>query len=199
MIASAQAVWSDPVLSAQATFRAIMNAMARPGSIQALSAVVSAPAPLSPGAAAVALTLFDHDTPVWLDPSLAAVGVSAWLRFHTGAPIVVDRMRAAFALIGDGTAMPPFTEFRQGTLDYPDRSATLVVQVASLQRGPEITMSGPGIRGRISLRVDPVPHDLRERLVANRSLFPRGVDLILVARDAVAAIPRSMRIVSEGG
>ena len=41
----------------------------------------------------MALTLCDHDTPVWLDPVLAASeAVAGWLRFHTGAPLVTDLM-----------------------------------------------------------------------------------------------------------
>jgi alpha-D-ribose 1-methylphosphonate 5-triphosphate synthase subunit PhnH len=44
----------------------------------------------------------------------------------------------------------------------------------------------------------PLPLDLGERLLANRALFPRGVDLILVAPGAVVALPRSVRVAAEG-
>jgi alpha-D-ribose 1-methylphosphonate 5-triphosphate synthase subunit PhnH len=37
-----------------------------------------------------------------------------------------------------------------------------------------------------------LPADLHDRLVANRALFPRGVDLILVSANSVAALPRSV-------
>jgi alpha-D-ribose 1-methylphosphonate 5-triphosphate synthase subunit PhnH len=39
--------------------------------------------------------------------------------------------------------------------------------------------------------------DFAKRLRANRELFPRGVDLVLVAGAQVAALPRSVRVVSE--
>jgi alpha-D-ribose 1-methylphosphonate 5-triphosphate synthase subunit PhnH len=59
-------------------------------------------------------------------------------------------------------------------------------------------LQGPGIRGRQSLRASPLPGDIRARLLANRDLFPRGVDLILTADEEVTALPRSVRVVSEG-
>ena len=42
------------------------------------------------------------------------------------------------------------------------------------------------------------PFDLFERLRINETLFPRGIDLVLVADDAVVAIPRTTRVVSKG-
>src|SRR5690606_9187527 len=95
--------FADPVRDAQGCFRAIMNALARPGTLQRIDpGALEPPAPLTPTAAAVALTLFDYDTPIWLDPSLArSAAVAAFLRFHTGAPIVADALEAAFALVAD--------------------------------------------------------------------------------------------------
>ena len=77
--------FADPVLASQAAFRAIMDAMASPGSIVAVDGLAHAPRPLGRAAAAVALTLLDYETPVWLDPLLApSPDITDWLRFHTG-------------------------------------------------------------------------------------------------------------------
>ncbi len=185
--------FATPVLSAQKTFRAVLNALARPGSIQSITDRVSPPPPLSPEAAAVALTLCDHDTPLWLDADLrSADAVLAWLRFHCGSPVVDDPGSAAFALVSTPTELLPFDHFNLGQPDYPDRSTTIVLQLDSLRSGPELLLQGPGIRGRQSLRASPLPQDIRTRLIANRELFPRGVDLILVADQEVAALPRSV-------
>ena len=190
---------ADPVLSAQSAFRAIMDATARPGSIRSIEGIASAPAPLSAGAAAVALTLLDQDTPVWLDARLAAVPqLGDWLRFHTGAPIVADASRSAFAFVGSAAQLPQFDAFNPGTPEYPDRSTTLVLQVESFTLGSPLALSGPGIRGRQFFRAAPLPADFAERLAANRALFPRGVDLLLVCGDAVAALPRSVHVTAEG-
>ncbi|MEZ5787034.1 MAG: phosphonate C-P lyase system protein PhnH [Xanthobacteraceae bacterium] len=188
---------ADPALSAQANFRAIMAAMARPGTAHVLRAPASAPQRLSRGAAAVALALCDQDTPVWLDAALAETDVADWLRFHTGAPIVSETGRAAFAFLAEPQHTPPFEAFALGTTEYPDRSATLVLQVESLEDGPVLALTGPGIKGRGALCARPLPQNFAHRLAENRVLFPRGVDLLLVTDRAVAALPRSVQIADE--
>ena len=98
------------------------------------------PHPLTGEAAAIALALFDHDTPVWLDAALAAApDVAAWLRFRTGAPIVTEPDAAAFALVCDPRGLPPFEEFNLGTAEYPDRSTTIILQVAGFGRARRLS------------------------------------------------------------
>jgi alpha-D-ribose 1-methylphosphonate 5-triphosphate synthase subunit PhnH len=194
MMQQAQEVASigGAVFAAQSVFRKVMDATARPGSIHAVAPAAGAPASLSPAAAAIALTLCDHDTPVWLDARLASSGaVASWLRFQTGCSIATDPAQSAFALLSDAAAAPPFEQFALGTQDYPDRSTTLILQVASLTGGPELTLSGPGIRGTASLCATSLPQDFMARQAANRALFPRGVDLLLVAGHELAALPRT--------
>jgi alpha-D-ribose 1-methylphosphonate 5-triphosphate synthase subunit PhnH len=195
MAAELPAGFADKVLSAQSTFRAVMDAMARPGSIQRITAAAGMPYPMMPGMAAVALTLFDHDTPIWLDHAMAATpDVAKWLKFHTSAPVITDSSVASFALIGDPKNLLPFERFALGSSEYPDRSTTLILQVESLAQGPAVKLSGPGIDGSTTLRAAIAPDDLLERLAANATLFPRGVDLVLVHDDTIVAIPRTTRL-----
>src|SRR5262245_14511965 len=173
--------------------------MARPGQVFPVQTDVSPPAPLSAAGAAVALTLCDHDTPVWLAAELrAGAAVGEWLRFHCGCALVDDPADAAFALASDAENLPAFDAFNIGTPDYPDRSTTILLQVDSLSSGADMVLTGPGIRERSVLRAEPLPPDIAERMAANRRLFPCGIDLVLVAPTAVAALPRSVRI-AEGG
>jgi alpha-D-ribose 1-methylphosphonate 5-triphosphate synthase subunit PhnH len=184
--------FADPVDAAQSVFRAVMDAMARPGTVQPLSPATTPPPPLSPGAGAVALTLLDYESPVWLDAPLAArADVTQWLRFHTGAPITPDPKRAAFAFITDAATAPDFETFALGSPEYPDRSTTLVLQVDQLSGPFPLRLRGPGLAGDGSLSFAPCPEDFAARLGKNHALFPRGVDLLLVTRDAVVALPRS--------
>jgi alpha-D-ribose 1-methylphosphonate 5-triphosphate synthase subunit PhnH len=191
--------FADPVRSAQAAFRAILEATSRPGTVCAVGAeVASPPAPLSPAVAAIALTLCDQDTPVWLDATLcASPDVAAWLRFHCGARIVDDPSAASFAFAADIRGLPAFDRFNLGSADYPDCSTTIALCVDSFQFGPQLMLRGPGIKGRQAFRADPLPDDIIERLTANRALFPRGVDLILASANEIAALPRSVRLVGE--
>ncbi len=189
----------DKVLSAQSTFRSVMDAMARPGSVQRIVPMAGAPDTMMRGTAAIALTLFDHDTPLWLDARMAeSPELVKWLKFHTGAPVVQDSSIASFALISDGAALPQLERFALGTNEYPDRSTTLILQVDSLDAGRSFELRGPGIDGVAILNASVKPFDLFERLHVNEALFPRGIDVVLVADDALVAIPRTTRIVSKG-
>ncbi|MBO6639630.1 MAG: phosphonate C-P lyase system protein PhnH [Roseitalea sp.] len=186
-----------PVFDAQSVFRALMDAMARPGTVQAIAPRASAPSPLGPVAAALALTLCDVDTPVWLDAALATDGaIARWLGFHAGAPVTDDPAAAAFALIGDGPSLGSLDRFARGTHDYPDRSATLIVQVPDLAAGPALTLTGPGIKQSTALAPSGLPARFTTLWADNNALFPCGIDMVLATPDAVAALPRTTRIQS---
>jgi alpha-D-ribose 1-methylphosphonate 5-triphosphate synthase subunit PhnH len=196
-IAELPAGFADKVLSAQSTFRSVMSAMARPGSVQPIAVSVGAPDGMMRGTAAIALTLFDHDTPIWLDGAMSATSdIARWLKFHTSAPVVSDASIAGFALIGDAKNLPALDRFAFGSNEYPDRSTTLILQVDSLSQGPAYQLRGPGIDGVSTLRATIEPRDLFARLAINATLFPRGIDVVLVDDASIVAIPRTTRLES---
>lgn len=198
-VAELPAGFAGKVLSAQSTFRSVMDAMARPGSIQRIQPAVGATDIMMRGTAALALTLFDHDTPIWLDPLMSATpDVAKWLKFHTSAPVVAEPSIASFALVGDPQNLPALDRFAFGSNEYPDRSTTLILQVESLGDGPVVELQGPGIDGTTALRASIQPRDLFERLTINAALFPRGIDVVLVHGDSIVAIPRTTRLVRGG-
>ena len=198
-VAELPAGFADKVLSAQTTFRSVMDAMARPGSVQRIAAAAGTPPGMMRGTAAIALTLFDHDTPLWLDPRCPKTSdVAKWLKFHTSAPVIADPSICSFALIGDAGELPALDRFSFGSNEYPDRSTTLILQVESLTEGPAFELRGPGIDGTAVLQATIEPPDLFERLAINATLFPRGIDVVLVHDDAIVAIPRTTRLVAEG-
>ena len=199
-IAELPAGFADKVLSAQTTFRSVMDAMARPGAVCRVTDSVGTPSCLMRGTAAIALTLFDHDTPVWLDEVMAETpDVAKWLKFHSGAPVIADSSVCSFALVDRGKAMPALDRFAFGSNEYPDRSTTLILQVGSLSDGQAYDLRGPGIDGTATLRATIEPEDLFERLAVNVTAFPRGIDVVLVHDDAIVAIPRTTRLVAKGG
>jgi alpha-D-ribose 1-methylphosphonate 5-triphosphate synthase subunit PhnH len=198
-VAELPAGFADKVLSAQSTFRSVMSAMARPGSVQRIAVTAGTPAAMMCGTAAIALTLFDHDTPIWLDSAMSETSdVSKWLKFHTSAPVVADSTIASFALIGDPRSLTALDRFAFGSNEYPDRSTTLILQVESLTQGAAFELRGPGIDGSATLRASIEPRDLFERLAVNVALFPRGIDVVLVHGDAIVAIPRTTRLIAKG-
>lgn len=186
--------FTDPVFDAQTVFKMMMDAMARPGTLQAVVADIAPPAPLGIAAGAIGLALCDHDTPVWLSTSLGRSSLPEWLSFHTGAPIIPERLEAMFAFIEAGMALSSFNQFGIGTQEYPDRSTTLVLEIESLEGGKELALSGPGINGVNMIAPIGLPEAFLRIWTDNRGLFPRGVDLVLTAGRQFLCLPRTTKI-----
>lgn len=184
--------FADSVRESQSVFRAVMMALARPGSLQPLALSLAPPKPLTAELAAVALALADHEASLWLDAPLAASPeVTEFLKFHTGARQVADPSAAAFALVSDARAMPAMADFARGTDEYPDRSTTLVIAMHGLAANGPLVLEGPGIKGTARLALSPLPANFLAERAENHALFPRGVDCVFVAPGVVAALPRT--------
>lgn len=185
--------FDNPVDDAQAVFRAALEAFAHPGHLETLPADSGQPEGLSPALTALLLTLADPDTPVWL-PADVPAAARAFLRFHCGCPLVDDVAQATFVCVPDGHAMPRLADCAQGLPAYPDRSATLIVEVASLHDGDTLTLAGPGIEATQTLHVGGLPADFRAQWRANNATFPLGVDLLLASGRQFCAMTRTTRV-----
>ena len=175
----------DPAVEAARAFRTILDAMARPGRIVRLAGA-TAPAPAAPAMATVLLALADPTTPVHLAGAHDTPDLRRWLAFHTGAP-VGPRRGATFAA-GDWGALLPLSDYDPGLPEYPDRSATLIVEVPHLApQGARLT--GPGIETESYLSLPDA-----EPLRWNAARFPLGLDLLFTCGDRLAALPRTTRI-----
>ncbi|UYV37827.1 phosphonate C-P lyase system protein PhnH [Rhodobacteraceae bacterium D3-12] len=174
--------FGDAPQDAARAFRAALSVMARPGLIERVSGA-RAPAPVSPAAAAMLLTLCDAETPLFLAPAHNTEDVRAWIAFHVAAPIVAAD-QAQFAL-GGWDDLPALEAFSIGTAEYPDRSATLIVEMAALSQDGA-TLTGPGIERQARLSLPEI-----EAFRRNRALFPQGLDFYFTSGEALAALPRT--------
>jgi alpha-D-ribose 1-methylphosphonate 5-triphosphate synthase subunit PhnH len=181
--------FANPVAGAQSCFRAVLDAMARPGRVHEAGLDLTPPSPLAPATAAVLLTLLDYDTPVWLDTAAAAS--RTWIGFHCGAPIVPAIGASSFAV---ALTMPQLAALPTGTHEAPESAATLVLQVQAFGRGRTYLLAGPGLRVPALLSVDGLPADFASAWQENHALFPRGVDIVLCAGTQLAALPRSVAL-----
>ena len=177
--------FADPAIQSAHAFRSVMEAMARPGTLQGINGAAP-PAPLSPAAGAVLLTLCDTETPVYLAGDAHCDAVQAWLAFHTGAPLV-GPSHCQFAF-GTWNALAPLSAYPVGTSEYPDRSATLIVECPALADKGEI-LTGPGIRDKAALSLPDVA-----AFQSNHALFPLGLDFIFTSGNRLAALPRSTEV-----
>jgi alpha-D-ribose 1-methylphosphonate 5-triphosphate synthase subunit PhnH len=190
--------FESPVFQSQSVFKAMMDGMAKPGTVQAIEKGAVPPAPMGAGAGAVALTLCDHDTPVYLSRPLVEAGLPGWLAFQTGALVTDDRTEAQFAFFDKATPLPPLSTFSAGTQEYPDRSTTIILEVPAFAGGLDFILGGPGIQDTTAINVTGLPAPFEGLWKENNGLYPRGVDLVLVAGLEMICLPRTVRI-HKGG
>jgi alpha-D-ribose 1-methylphosphonate 5-triphosphate synthase subunit PhnH len=181
--------FAEPVSEAQATFRAVLDAMARPGQLHQAGERLTAPSPLDNATAAVLLTLVDNETPLWLDAR--AANARDWLAFHCGAMITDAPDKAAFAV---ALSLPDLTTLSPGSHEAPEGSATLILQIAALSSGTKYRLSGPGLREPAVLAATGLPADFVQAWQQNHASYPCGVDIVLCAGTTLTALPRSVSI-----
>ena len=200
-VAELPAGFADKVLSAQSTFRSVMDAMARPGSVQRIAAAAGAPPPMMRGTAAIALTLFDHDTPIWLDPrdvrNIRCRQMAQVPHQRAGDRGFLDLQLRADRRPGRASGARSLCVRQQrisGSFDDADPAGRKpdAGSGASNCAAPAST-ARPCCRPRSSRRTCSSGSRI------NAALFPRGIDVVLVADDAIVAIPRTTRLVAKGG
>ncbi|HWT99672.1 MAG TPA: phosphonate C-P lyase system protein PhnH [Terriglobales bacterium] len=186
---------ADPVQQSQEIFRTVLAALSEPGRVFQLADMAPVGA-LGVGSAAVAilLALTDGDTPVWLGGKAEAL--ANYLRFHTGSPVVSDPGAAQFTLVKGVNCQLDL--FDPGNEDFPDQSATLIVEVDVLAEGGPITLSGPGIPGHRHVTVQGLPADFSEQWSANHAQFPCGVDVIVTNGTSLMGLPRTTSFAHSG-
>lgn len=187
---SLSAGFADPVHEAQAAFRGVLEALSRPGQRMAIGRPVPGLG-LGPAMAHLLLALSDDDTPVWWQQPGSAAD---WLRFHTGATLAASHEQATFAVIGDAAAMPPLDVFSEGSMEFPEHAATLLIEIPSMTEGPAVEWHGPGIRDMQTVRLAGLPDSFWTQWQANHASFPQGVDIVFTCADAVLGLPRTTRV-----
>lgn len=190
--------FADQALDSARAFRLMLDAMARPGRILPTPEAVDAPSPLLPTAATICLTLCDYDTPLWLDETCRTPAVLDYLRFHSGVPIVEEISAASFLLCSTASAATALAEANRGTAEYPDASATLIVQLPLFPSDEYLTLGGPGIDGTRVFSTCGLAPRFWDLMADNHALFPLGCDVFFATAGEIAALPRSTQIKREG-
>ena len=205
----AQAGSFDPVFDSQAVFRALLDAMARPGLVVHLPVRdPRCPVPSCQPLAAMLLTLLDHEVTFAVAPETGhGDGVDAlvsYLAAATGSRAVAVE-EADFVVAPGAPPAGLLRRLRRGSPAFPDESATLLILVPALDpagNGPEVSLAGPGVRsgGKTIVRLPGLtPADLVDLAEVNAEP-PLGIDLILVdAAGSLTGLPRSTRLTLLSG
>jgi len=178
-------------------FRAILMATARPGTLHKITYRLAPPALLSPITAAVVLTLADQDTPLWLSSELSDEDVKTYVKFHTGAPLVKETASSTYAVC-TSTQRPDLSCLPIGTAEYPDRSATLILQINEDLAPTQVILEGPGIEHKQSVSLPGLDTEFWQFVQKNHQLFPCGLDFLFCLSSGVVACPRTSKVTIEG-
>ncbi|HET7792680.1 MAG TPA: phosphonate C-P lyase system protein PhnH [Rhizobacter sp.] len=191
---------ADATHDAQSLFRAVLDALSRPGRLQTLDASdgLQAPAPLSRGLTALLLTLLDTETSLHLAGPLASDAAWMYCRFHTGVQRAEAVADADFIAVRAADAQ--LDTLRLGSDEAPQLGATLIVDTHSLahERGAGLRLTGPGIAHEQRIGLCGLPRAFWQQRIAMQPLFPRGVDLLLVCGSQLIGVPRSTVVTLEG-
>jgi alpha-D-ribose 1-methylphosphonate 5-triphosphate synthase subunit PhnH len=193
-LADVQPAFIDPVHDAQRCFRWALDALSRPGRVLPVPVALTPPAGLSVAQCATLLALADYDTPVWLPPALRDAAAGHYLRFHCNCPLTDSLAAAHFVVLNGLAELPAHDSLRLGVPAYPDRSATLLVEVAALIEGGPIRLHGPGIAHEQTISVAGWTDAAQDFLQTNHRGFPLGVDLLLTCDSTLLGLPRTTRV-----
>ena len=181
----------DGVHDAQKAFRAVLDALARPGQSRVIGPALPGVA-LGGAMARLLLSLCDDDTPVWWHSEGA--GLPHWLRFHVGAPVADAPGTASFAVFNDLGQGLNLADFAAGTAAAPEVSTTLLIELPSLTNGPVLAWHGPGIQTVQRVGLQGLPEDFWTQWQANHAGFPQGVDIIFTCGAQALGLPRTTRV-----
>jgi alpha-D-ribose 1-methylphosphonate 5-triphosphate synthase subunit PhnH len=177
-------------------------ALSLPGQPQTLDQNLSNPAMQVPenahaAAAALLLAILDQDCKVWLSDGFASSHAGAWLRFHTGCTLVTHSIEADFVWVANPNEIPAFENLAQGNAQYPELSATCVVQVMGFETTPTAdawTLSGPGVNGSRQLKLVGLPQNFVSGRSNSQVHAPCGIDFFFTHNNSLIGLPRSTQV-----
>ncbi|NEW70881.1 phosphonate C-P lyase system protein PhnH [Streptomyces rhizosphaericus] len=182
---------------AQGVFRAVLDALARPGTVTRFPPDVIG---VVPSALLPVLALADLGTGVHV---LEEDGSRRWsdvVRVATNAPAVpLEKARLAAAV--RPVAAEEIPRLARGTADAPEDGAVLCLPVTALEGGPSAwRLSGPGVPGERDIAPQGVPEGFVVARAEAVGGFPAGVDLLLATPDGrVMGLPRSTTVTIVAG
>jgi len=162
-----------------ATFDALMWALARPGRVQ--------PLPF-PGLLALAESLLDRECGFFCSDARLKADIA-----RTGAnAVALPEAEYVFASIGTRAEVSALSAMLSGNLLYPDASATIFAE-AEIGSGTKLRLAGPGVNGAIDIAIGGVHPDFWA-LRAEAIRYPLGWDIYFADGASLIGIPRSTKI-----
>jgi alpha-D-ribose 1-methylphosphonate 5-triphosphate synthase subunit PhnH len=182
---------ADGVHDSQQAFRAVLDALARPGQVRQIGPALPGVA-LGGAMSRLLLSLCDEETPVWWH--LDAPQLQHWLHFHTGADLTQVPAQASFAVFTQATPTLALSSFAAGSAAAPEFSTTLLMELPSLVDGPALEWHGPGIRTSQRVSLLGLPENFWTQWQSNHAAFPQGIDIVFTCGEQALGLPRTTRV-----
>ena len=193
-----------------ATFRVLLDCMARPGTIVQIPeptmfpqiptiAIDDQPMLANRFALTSCLSLLDQETRfaqaannTWID---AQSDINRWVQLRSNCRLS-DAKNALFVYLWDSASSALLHELNQGTLTFPEQSCTAFIAVPEINDTvPTWQLRGPGIDGHCDVGVHGVVADFAQNIIATRAHFPLGIDIVCIdTHGKCIALPRTCQI-----
>lgn len=177
---------SHQIIEEHQIFRILLQSMSRPGTVHRLTEATESQPALS-----LLSCIIDNEVSVTAIGDEARELVTQLCRQQGSRP--TDVSNADVIIISGGSSGTHLETVRLGDLEYPDTGATVLYLVDFLEEGAgECSLTGPGINGTASLRINGLDRNELQLLRNINSAFPLGIDAIFVDRQGqCVCIPRS--------
>jgi len=111
---------------------------------------------------------------------------------------VREQAVADFAVLNALHAEQGLEYWKRGTPEYPDQSASLIIQTTSLTQGEAVQFSGPGIETTTTVHIANIMPSFWKARAEVNAVAPLGLDLIFVTPHDILCCPRSTRVTVGG-
>jgi alpha-D-ribose 1-methylphosphonate 5-triphosphate synthase subunit PhnH len=185
---------SDKQAAALEIFRILMKTMSRPGKILKLPGNLTGREP--DGVIAVCDTLLDHEVKFSVIGRGTSESLIREIYEETKSEYVMSE-EADYVIVAGGSGCGGIRSLSRGTLEFPDRGATVIYPVRSLGegRGISLGLEGPGISGSVTVDIEGMDRSDLKDIQEMNSEFPMGIDVILIdPAGRVTSLPRSTRM-----
>lgn len=184
---------TDTIINDHATFRVLLRAMSRPGSVCLLPSQPETSGRHG-GLAGMLRCLMDHEVTHYAGDDESGDLSREILRVTGSSRAAMNT--ADFLVFPAGTSRDALAKARRGTLEYPDSGATVVFLVEELgETGGGTELHGPGIDGTARPLISGLAEAELGLLREANVEFPLGLDaLFLDDGGRIMCIPRSTRI-----
>ena len=185
----------NEIFDAQLHFRIILDSMSRPGKVNNIGEIkIQSPEKLHPASALVAFALLNSDVAFYAQNNKETI--SEYFVVNTNSkPTSINK--ADFVFIDGSNDGEVVLEANNGVLEYPEKSATIVIDVDNIYDVPkdqthEIILQGPGVNGEKRVYIRNISASILQALKEQNSEYPLGVDVILTDSEGnIMCIPRS--------